>query len=245
MTDALRVEAISASRGGRRVINSLSFELGRGEIVAIIGPNGAGKTSLLEAILGFLPGGGGTVFFHGRPMRTLRERARVFSFLSEDAEPPAELRVETLLQLAAARAAALQPFADRLEERLGLRGLGRAFAGELSRGEKRRVLLFGALCAPHPVIVLDEPFSVFDPLQMIEVRAVLRERVAAGASVLLSVHQMTAAEQVASRILLLDGGRRVAFGSLAELRTEVARADASLEDIFVALLRRAHGSPPA
>jgi len=98
-------------------------------------------------------------------------------------------------------------------------------------------LLYGALCAARPVTVLDEPLGVFDPLQLEDVLVVLRARARAGTALLLSVHQMSDAEKIASRVLVLDAGRMVAFGPLAELRARVGRADASLEDIFIALLR--------
>lgn len=240
MNDGLRVERISASRSRRLILDSVSFQTNPGEIVAVIGPNGAGKTSLLEAVLGFLQVTSGVVYFNGRPLRTLNDRARVFSFLSEDAEPPAEVRVSALLT-SVAHARLRTDLADALEELLGLRPLRHAFAGELSRGEKRRVLLYVALCTDRPVLVLDEPLAVFDPLQLIEVRALLRQRTDSGISVLLSVHQMIEAERIASRVLLLDGGRRVAFGSLDDLRAAVAQPDASLDELFVALLRRCDG----
>jgi ABC-type multidrug transport system ATPase subunit len=245
MSDALQVERVSASRRGRQVLDMVSFQIDPGEIVAVIGPNGAGKTSLLEAVLGILPLTSGTVSFQGRPLRSLRDRARIFSFLSEDAEPPEEVRVAALLNAAARAAPRSEDLAYPLEEQLGLRPLRRAFAGELSRGEKRRVLLFTALCTDRPVIVLDEPLGVFDPLQLIQVRGLLQQRVRTGARLLLSIHHMAEAERIASRILLLDGGQRVAFGSLLDLRAQTQRPDASLEDVFVSLLRRAHGTAAA
>jgi ABC-type multidrug transport system ATPase subunit len=240
MNGALAVESLSAWRRGRRVIAGLSFHVLAGEVVAVIGPNGAGKTSLLEATLGFLPMGG-RVSYDGQHLHTLHDRARVFSYLAEDAEPPAEVRVAAVLRHAAHRWRMHEGQAEELVDHLELRDLATVRAGELSRGEKRRLLLFDALCTDQPVIVLDEPLGVFDPLQMIAIRAVLRARAASGAAVLLSVHQMPDAERIASRLLLLDNGRGIAFGSLAELRAQVEHPDASLEDIFLALLRRGGG----
>jgi ABC-2 type transport system ATP-binding protein len=245
MNPGLVVDGITARRGGRPVLAAVSLAVTAGDIVAVIGPNGAGKTSLLEAVLGVLPIDGGSVSYGGQRLRTLRARARVFSYLAEDAEPPAEVRVATLLRFARRAGRVPDDVSDELADRLGLRALATAFGGELSRGEKRRVLLFAALCTDRPVIVLDEPLGVFDPLQLIDVRALLRARSAAGSALLLSVHQMAEAETIASRFLLLDDGRRVAFGSLAELRAQGDRPDAPLEDVFLALLRRDHEPPPA
>ena len=102
--------------------------------------------------------------------------------------------------------------------------------------------LFAALCTNRPVIVLDEPLGTFDPLQLLGVLDLLRERAAAGTSLLLSVHQMSDAEKIASRVLILDAGRALACGSLAELRARAGVPDASLEAAFLALLRRAHAA---
>ncbi len=241
MTPGLVVDSVSAWRGCRPVVSAVSFDLRAGEVVAVIGPNGAGKTSLLDAVLGVLPLAGGSVSYAGQVLRTLRARARVFSYLSEGAEPPAEVRVATLLDCAARASTLSAAIAGELVERLGLRALRAAFAGELSRGEKRRVLLCAALCTDRPVIVLDEPLGVFDPLQMIDIRALLHTRTHSGLALLLSVHQMAEAERIASRILLLDGGCRIAFGSLDALRAQVGQAAASLEEVFLAFLRGDHG----
>jgi len=215
----LVVEGLSVERGRRRVLDRVSLGLAPGEIVAVIGPNGAGKSSLLEAILGFLPVAAGRVTFEGRALGDLASRARVFSFLPEEAEPPAEVRVSTLLAHAERFGRPPDGLAAALLERLGLGPL------------------FAALATGRPVLVLDEPLGVFDPLQLEDVLAVLRARARAGTALLLSVHQMSDAEKIASRVLVLDAGRMVAFGPLAELRARVGRADASLEDIFIALLR--------
>jgi ABC-2 type transport system ATP-binding protein len=110
-------------------------------------------------------------------------------------------------------------------------------AGRLSRGEKRRVLLFTALCSSRPVIVLDEPLAAFDPLQLLDVLAVLRDRAAAGVTLLVSAHQMSDAEKIASRVLVLDAGTAIAYGSLAQLREQTGRTEGSLEDVVLELLR--------
>src|SRR5439155_98634 len=172
----LVVEGLSVERGRRPVLDRVSLGLVPGEIVAVIGPNGAGKSSLLEAVLGFLPVAAGRVTFEGRALRDLASRARVFSFLPEEAEPPAEVRVSTLLAHAERFGRPPDGLAAALLERLGLGPLAGARAGELSRGEKRRVALFAALATGRPVLVLDEPLGVFDPLQLEDVLAVLRAR---------------------------------------------------------------------
>src|SRR5262249_13272222 len=186
----LVVDRVSVDRGGRPVLTEVSFTLAPGSIVAVVGPNGAGKSSLLEAILGLLPVSGGCVTFDGRMLRDLAARSAVFSYMPDEAEPPSEVRVGTLLAYAERFGRPPAHLAPHLAERLGVSRLARERAGWLSRGEKRRVLLFAALCTARPVVVLDEPLATFDPLQMLDILPVLHERSAAGTALLLSVHQM-------------------------------------------------------
>jgi ABC-2 type transport system ATP-binding protein len=227
---SLSVEKLSVVREKRRVLEEVSFSLPPGEILVVVGANGAGKTTLLEATLGFLRATG-RVSWKGAPLESLADRARVFSYMPDAAEPAAEAAVSTLI----AHARRLGGTSDgALEERLGLTALRSARSGELSRGEKRRLQLFCALCNSRPVIVLDEPLGTFDPLQLREVLDLLRERAKAGSSLLVSVHQMSDAEKLASRILILHSGRVLAFGTLDELRARSGAA--TLEAVFLALL---------
>ncbi len=238
---SLSVERLTVTRGARRVVDGVSFDIEPGEIVVVVGANGAGKTSLLESTVGFLPATG-TVSWKGTLIATLAARARVFSYMPDDAEPPAEVRVSTLLAHAVRFAGAPPDRAAPLEQRLGLGALRRARAGELSRGEKRRLQLFTALCTTRPVIILDEPLGTFDPLQLRAVVELLRERATSGASLLMSVHQMSDAEKLASRILILDSGRLLALGTLDELRARVGAPGAPLETLFLRLLERANAA---
>jgi ABC-2 type transport system ATP-binding protein len=238
----LRVEALALRRGGRPILDGVSFDVAAGEIVALIGANGAGKTTLLETIAGFQRPNAGRILFAGEPLGDLASRARVLSFMSDRAEPAPEVSVAAHLAHAVRYGRPPAGEAEALTETLGLTPLLGARAGELSRGERRRIALFAALATERPAIVLDEPLGTFDPLQLLEVLQVLRHIAAAKKAILLSVHQMSDAEKIASRILLLDAGRVVAFGALDELRSRAGRPNASLEEVFVALLSAARGA---
>lgn len=227
----LHARDITLVRSGRTVLNAVSFDVRPGEIVALIGANGAGKTSLLESIVGFHRLVSGRVSWKDRALRTLLDRAAVFSYMADDAQPPAEVSVRTQLTHAQRFGGGSTALVDELTERLALRGLLFARGGELSRGERRRVALFGALCTTRPVVVLDEPLGVFDPLQLIDVLALLRQRAKGGTAMLLSIHQLSDAEKIADRVLVLHDGRALA---------EVARPEGSLEDAFLKLLEERH-----
>ncbi len=224
MTDGplLRVEAISVRRGGRLLLDSVSFDARRGEILGIIGPNGAGKTTLFEAVAGFLPLDGG---------RIVRE-SDLF-YLPEAIRPWADRAAGWCLDFFA------RLFdRDRDAEAVEALQLSRVLAqrvGSLSKGEARRFALALALSTPQPLLLLDEPFDGLDFRQTRAAMELLRSRAAAGRTLILSIHQLADAARICERFLLLDHGRAVAAGDLPELRARAGRADADLEEVFLAL----------
>jgi|SRR5438552_3027472 len=246
MTDGghpLEVRSVSVRRGRRRVLDGVSVVVAPGEIVVAVGPNGAGKTTLLDAVIGAVPASGGGCFVGARALGGLRDRARWLGYLAGEAEPPPEVRVDVLMDDAAEDCDDAD-WTRTLEARLGLADLRGATVGALSRGERRRVLLFEALAARKPFLLLDEPTGVFDPLQLLDIIDLLRQTAARGTGLLITVHQMSDAEALASRILVLNEGRVVSLGSMAELRTQAGTAPtASLQETFLALLRAERRGP--
>jgi ABC-type multidrug transport system ATPase subunit len=234
---------LEVRRGGVAILDRVSFSLAPGEIAVLVGPNGAGKTTLIEALIGALKPSGGRVSFGGRELRDLPARSAVFSYLPDAAEPAPELTVAALMRHALRFGHARADRAEQLAARLNLPALASARAGTLSRGEKRRVLLFAALCSDRPVVVLDEPLGTFDPFFAREVIELLREQARLGAALLLSVHQLSDAEKLDGRVLILDGGRLVASGTLPELRERAGLAQGSLEQVFLSLVERDHAWP--
>jgi ABC-type multidrug transport system ATPase subunit len=236
--DYLTLNGISAVRARRRVLDAVTLLVAPGEIIAVVGPNGAGKTSLLEAAIGALPLSAGEVRVGDRRMVGIGERARWFFFLAGEAEPPAEVPVATLLEQAVAAPGADRRLVPDLIERLDLGRLRGATAGSLSRGERRRVLLFAALVSARPFLLLDEPTGVFDPLQLLDVVALFRECATRGTGLVITVHQMSDAETLASRILVLDEGRALACDTMQGLRDRAGlAATASLQQVFLQLLQ--------
>jgi ABC-type multidrug transport system ATPase subunit len=105
----------------------------------------------------------------------------------------------------------------------------------LSKGYRRRLLLAIGLIAPHPLLLMDEPFDGFDLRQTREVMALLRETAGNGRTILLSIHQLADAERVADRFVLLSGGSVRGVGTLGELKTRTGIAEGGLEEVFLAL----------
>jgi ABC-2 type transport system ATP-binding protein len=233
----LYIERISVRAGSRRVVDEVSFRALPAEVTAVIGPNGAGKTSLLETVVGLRTAESGAVHLQGKRLATFRDHARTFAYLPDQGEVAAEVTGRTLVRHALARATGEAPVAE-LRQLLEIEPLLDRGAAVLSRGERQRLLLFCTLALGRPVVVLDEPFSAFDPLQLEKVQLALRQLTSRGAAILASIHQLADAEQMADRVLLLAEGRALAFGTLAELKAEAGDPQLTLREVFLALLAR-------
>jgi ABC-2 type transport system ATP-binding protein len=232
---ALEVERITLRARARRLVDEVSFSARAGEVTAVIGPNGAGKTSLLEATLGLRQAESGQVRHRGTLLSTFRQRARVFAYLPDQSELPSEVSVRTLVEQTARSQTSEAPL-EQLRALLAIEPLLALGCGVLSRGERQRVQLFCALASGRPVLVLDEPFSAFDPLQLRGVHQALELITGQGAAIVASIHQLAEAERIADRVLLLADGRALAFGAPSELKRAAGKPDASLEDAFIELL---------
>jgi ABC-2 type transport system ATP-binding protein len=223
--------------GNRTIVEGVTFQAHAGEITAVIGPNGAGKTTLLEAMTGLRRQDTGEVRVSGRRLDRFADYARSFAFLPDAGVLPPEATVRTLVEHASSLGAGGTSI-GRLRAGLALEPFLTKTVGVLSRGEHQRVALFCTLALGRPIVVLDEPFAAFDPLQLRQVLGVVREVANASVAVIASIHQLADADKVADRILLLANGRAVAFGAPASLRAQAGGASTSLEDVFISLLSR-------
>ena len=214
----LEAREVSVRAGARTIVDRASLTVRAGEVLALIGPNGAGKTTFLEAILGLVPSTARSMKWSGRTLDSFADRARTFAYVPDEAVLPEEVSVATAIFDA--------PFDDALRARP---------AGTLSRGEAKRAWLALAFHAERPVLVLDEPFGVFDPLQLDDVLASIRQATKRGCAVVVSIHQIAIAEKIADRVTLLAAGKVVADGTLADVRGD----HPSLEDAFRARLHAA------
>lgn len=225
MTLLLRVAQLSVRRGPHRILEGIELELNAGEVVALIGANGAGKSTLLHAIAGLVPS-----------QASRLERGRVY-LLPDEAQPCAELTVAEQLAFSAALAGASPETSNAVATGLGLEPLLPVYCGALSRGEARRVLLHGAMVSQLPLLLLDEPLGTFDPLQLLDVLQALKDKARAGAGLLVTCHQLSDAEKLADRIVVLHEGRVLAHGTLPQLQAQARLQGASLEAVFLGLLK--------
>jgi ABC-type multidrug transport system ATPase subunit len=228
------VRHISRRFGSIAALTDVSFSVREGETLGLVGPNGAGKTTLLDIISGLLPGDSGTVSWGGTPLAP-PERKRVLFYVPEAMTPyPAE-RVGTLLEMVGRLFGAEEErHADTIRA-LRLAPVMEARVGHLSKGYRRRLLIALGLLAPQPLLVMDEPFDGLDLRQTRQVSSILRKTAAAGRALLLSIHQLSDAERVCDRFVLLSGGAVRGEGSFAELRDLARVGEVGLEEVFLAL----------
>lgn len=202
--------------GTQQALDSISFSLYPGEIVALLGPNGAGKTTAIRTLLGLTQQTSGEVLLFGRSPRERAGRLRTGAML-QVGRMPESLKVREHIDLF--RSYYPQPLPE--EEVLAIAGLTSVadkLFGKLSGGQKQRMLFALALCGDPDLLFLDEPTLGMD----IEARRALwdqvRQLAARGKTVLLTTHYLPEAEALATRVLVMQAGRIVAEGTPAELR---------------------------
>jgi ABC-2 type transport system ATP-binding protein len=230
----MRVDALSKRYGDQHALADVSFDVCEGEVLGLIGANGAGKTTLLEAIAGVLPADSGRLLWRGTPLRAGHRRDSIF-YLPDGVRPWHDQYVARVLAFFAGVYRRSDALVAEAIATVGLAPVMRKRVLALSKGYGRRLMWALALLAPHPLLLMDEPFDGFDLRQTREMMVVLRNMVAADRTLLLSIHQLRDAEQVCDRFVLLADGRIRGVGDLDDLRARTNQTSAGLEDVFLAL----------
>jgi iron complex transport system ATP-binding protein len=225
--NALELQAVDARLGGRRVLAGATLAVRSGELLGVIGPNGAGKSSLLRVMAGLLEPAAGAVRLDGRALADwpMAQRGREIAWLAQGAPVHWPLSVRAVVELgrlpyrtgwfdadtdgeqaigAAMRDAEVGDIAGRL-------------VTELSGGERARVMLARVLAGTPRLILADEPVAALDAYHQLQVMELLAARAAAGAAVVVVLHDLGLAARFCPRVVLLDEGRVVADGAAREV----------------------------
>lgn len=203
-----------------RVLDGVSLRAMHGAVTVLLGANGAGKTTTLECAQGLQRADGGRVRLLGEdPYRaTPQLRARVGVMLQDGGLPPS-VRPMPLLRHVASMYSAPLPI-DALAGRLGLDEFGAVSIRRLSGGQKQRLALACALVGRPEAVFLDEPSAGLDPQSRTIVFDLIRELRADGLAVILTTHLLDDAQKLADYVYIIEGGRTVAEGTVAELTAE-------------------------
>ncbi len=218
--DALDTTGLTVRHGDVLAVDDLDLRIGRSETVALLGPNGAGKSTTVSAVLGLLRPAAGSVRVLGRaPADAVR--AGCVGAMLQHGGLPGEARVGEVLHLVRRSYADPWPL-DDLVATTGIGGLLGRDVDALSGGQRQRVLLALALAGQPPLLLLDEPTSAMDVEGRRAFWATMRDLAARGTTVVFATHHLEEADAVADRVVVMAGGRIVADGPSAGLRSAVA-----------------------
>jgi len=233
----LELDGATKRFGGRVALDACSFVARPGRLTGFLGPNGAGKTTAMRTVFGLVELDAGTVRWRGGAIGP-EERGR-FGYMPEERGLYPRMQVRDQLvylgRLCGRPRRAVERTVDAWLDRLGLAARANDRLDALSHGNQQRVQLIAALVNEPDLLVLDEPFAGLDPLAMASMSALLAELAAARATVLFSSHQLDLVEDICEDVVIIDAGRIVRAGDLAELRAAVPQR-------FVSV--RYRGCPP-
>ncbi len=229
---ALAVKGLNKHFGDRHAVRDVSFDVARGELLAIIGPNGAGKTTLLTMLAGIRTPETGTVA--QAPGTTAR-----IGWVPQQTAVYSKLTVTQNLRLFAKleKVADVEETVERMLMQTGLQDRADDELGSLSGGNRQRVNIAVGLLADPPVLLLDEPSGALDPRQRERLWGFITELTERGTAVIFCTHDIAEAERHAHRILILADGETLFSGTAAELKAAGAAGADDLEQAFVAFLR--------
>ncbi len=217
----ITVEHLTKRFGGRTVLDDISFEVKRGEIVGFLGPNGAGKTTTMRILSTFLPATGGTVTIGGLDVfRDSLEVRRRIGYLPENVPLYPDMRVIEYLRYRARLKGLwgrrMNARLDEIMSRCGLSDVRTTIIGRLSKGYTQRVGLADSLMHEPDLLILDEPTIGLDPNQIRHIRNLITS-LAQRHTVLLSSHILPEVEMICQRVLIIHKGRIVASDSADNL----------------------------
>jgi ABC-2 type transport system ATP-binding protein len=237
----ISIEHVTKSYGGGAAVDDLSFDVAPGRVTGFLGPNGAGKSTTMKILLGLASATSGRATIGGLAYGELPDpTATVGAAVESDAFHPGRSGRNHLRILADATDTPLERV-DEVLELVDLSAAANRRAGAYSLGMKQRLGLAAALLCDPPVLVLDEPGNGLDPQGIRTLRNLLRSRAAEGHTVFVSSHLLGEVEQLADDVVVINQGRRVAQGSLAELRQSASLVRAAAPKALRVVLERAGG----
>lgn len=227
----LKTDNLLKRYSGRAVVNGISLNIGKCEIVGLLGRNGAGKTTTFRMIIGMITPNGGKVFFEDNDITKLPmyKRARLgMGYLSQEPSIFQRLSVRdnlyAILETMSLSRTERNHRADMLINHFGLSEVASSQGRFLSGGERRKLEIARAMVTEPSLILLDEPFSGVDPIAVEELQREIRRLVEAGVSILITDHNVERTLEVVDKAYIIDHGKVIGAGSPAEIvRNELVR----------------------
>ena len=215
----LDVKNLTKSFDAKIVLNDLSFDLEKGEIFGLLGPNGAGKTTMIRIILDIIRADHGEIKIFGEEFdESLKER---IGYLPEERGLYQKITVLECLRYFA-ELKNVKKSGDKIDfwlDKVGLRDYKKKKIEGLSKGMQQKIQLVAAFIHNPELLILDEPFSGLDPINTKLAKDILLDLKREGKTIILSTHQMDQVERTCDRILMINRGKRVLYGSLDEIKS--------------------------
>ncbi len=239
------VQNLTMNYGSFVALDRVSFQMKEGEILGLLGPNGAGKTTVMRILTTFLyPTSGTAQIDHFDILKDPIEVRKRIGYLPETAPLYLDMQVEEYIHFVGEarkmKGKTLETRIGWVKEACGIKEVWKHTVSELSKGYRQRVGLAQALIHDPKVLILDEPTSGLDPLQIMDIRELIKG-LARKKTIIFSTHILQEVEAMADRIVIINEGKIEAQGTQAELTEQVRkRGDsqaATLEDVFISLLR--------
>jgi ABC-2 type transport system ATP-binding protein len=218
--NTIQVSHVAKRFGQTQAVADVSFEVGRGEIFGLLGPNGAGKTTTIRLMLDIFEPDRGTVSILGGPMNEAKKDR--IGYMPEERglyqDAPLERCLLYLASLKSVPAAEARRRLGEYLERFDLAAHKGKKVKELSKGMQQKAQIINTILHQPELIIIDEPFTALDPINTQLVKELMRELGDQGITIVMSTHQMHQVEELCDRILLIDQGRDLLFGSVSEIR---------------------------
>jgi len=217
----LEVEGLVKIYGGRRVVDGVDFQVGRGEIVGLLGPNGAGKTTCFRMTCGMIEPAAGRVILGGQDVTNWPMYRRAaeghMGYLAQESSVFRKLSVEKNLlgvmeMIGGLDRKARRARCNELLEQFNISRLRKNIALSLSGGERRRLEIARALVSDPQIMLLDEPFTGIDPVTIASIQKIIRRLRDEGISILITDHQVRETLQITDRSYVIDAGKVLVHG---------------------------------
>ena len=237
----IAVEGLTKLYGDVTAVSELTFSVEPGKVLGLVGPNGAGKTTALRCISGIIPATQGRIEIEGRDLRDdPLEAKKLLAFFPDEPRLFDYLTVRQHLEFTG-RLYQVRDTAERSRELLDaleMSDKADVLPGELSRGMKQKVALACGFLHQPRVMFFDEPLTGLDPLAIRRTKDLIVQKARGGAAIIISSHLLHLLEEVCSHVLILKRGKKIAHGTLDEIRAEHREGDkdSTLEEIFIRLV---------
>lgn len=237
----IEVAGISKKYGGKVALSDVSFSVQKGEILGLLGRNGAGKSTTMNIMTGYLSADEGSVRIGGYDILEEPIKAKkLIGYLPEQPPLYPEMTVLEYLnfvcRLKGMERKDIPLFIAETIELVNIKDVKDKLIGNLSKGYRQRVGLAQALCGSPEAIILDEPTIGLDPMQIVEMRGIIRD-LGKDRAVILSSHILKEIADVCTNVVIINNGKKLVESSLSGLLDTPGGHDKeSLEDVFIRLV---------